>query len=411
MPEPQPAPFTRGSTPATPVADLRVVAFVEHFLRREHTFVDRQTRSLPGVEVRYLARFRVPGHPYPEDNVHFFGPPRVPRWWSLWRRPERLLGRVTGSYKLLLPWEKRRLRALLSEWRPHLIHAHWAEDATLVHELAAELKIPLVVHFYGYDASRLARDPLFVSCVPRLFDSMALALTVSEDLRARVIRLGCDAHRVRCHYTGVPDEWFLTPRSIPPAGKGPVFLFVGRLAPKKGHRAAISAFKLVRDRIPEARLVLIGDGTLRSQIEAQVQSLDLSSGVDILGYRGPAVVRAMLREAHALLVPSETAPDGDVEGFPNVAAEGLAASLPIVATSHAGIPELVAYSEKGWLVSEGDVEGLADRMLRLARDLSLWSRLGAEGYALARARLHLPTQNAALVTLYREILAESADRA
>jgi colanic acid/amylovoran biosynthesis glycosyltransferase len=397
--------------PETAPAGLRVVALVEHFLQPEHTFIDRQMRSLPGVEVRYLARFRVPGHPYAEENVRFFGPERVPRWWPLWRRPERVIARAARKYKLLLPGERRRLRALLEESRPHLIHAHWAEDATLVQDVAEELGIPLLVHFHGYDASRLVRDPLFVGCVGRLFASMAMALTVSEDLRGRVIGLGCDGRRVRCHYTGVPEEWFRPPRPIPPAGSEPLFVLVGRLAPKKGHCTALGAFKIVREHLPDARLVLIGDGPLRPQVEERVRSLGLSSGVEVLGYCDPAFVREMLGEAFAVLVPSETAPDGDVEGVPNVAVEALAGSVPVVATAHGGIPEVVAYSEKDWLVPEGDVEGLADRMLRLARDLSLWSRLGAEGYALARARLHLPTQNAALVSIYREILAKSADRA
>ena len=92
-----------------------------------------------------------------------------------------------------------------------------------------------------------------------------------------------------------------------------------------------------------------------------------------------AKVRAGLEDADVLVAPSVTAADGDEEGIPNVLKEAMASGLPVVATRHAGIPELVEDGVSGLLVPERDEAALADALERLARAPAGWAAMGRAG--------------------------------
>lgn len=387
---------------ADALTPVRVNVFVEWYLDPSQTFVFRQMNELPGCIVHFACRYRVPQHPYPEENVQFFGAPGGSRRglfaWKLARIRQRLTRRYTW-----LGWkEQARLRALLKEFVPHLVHAHWAPDAMLVSDACLALGIPLIVQFHGYDASRLLRDPIYLRSLRLLFDQMALGITVSDHMRQRLLDLGCPGDRIRCHYIGVPDEYFAKELRRPPAERF-VLLQVGRLAEVKGHRFALAAVAKVRGS-GGLNFKILGDGELRGVIQRQVEALEISGNVELLGWRDPADVVREMRDAHALILPSNTARDGGVEGLPTVAAEAMASGLPVIGTRHGGIPEALRYTEDDWLVEEGDVQGLANRIERLASDVGLWRRLSEEGQRIAQQYFHLPTQNLKLETLYREVL-------
>jgi glycosyltransferase involved in cell wall biosynthesis len=382
---------------------LRVVAFVERYLEPEQTFIYRQMTELPRCNVRFAARFRLSGNPYPDDSVVWLGAGEsrlAPR--LLWRlsRARQLL---TRRYRWLSRAERARLSAVLDSFAPHIVHAHWGPDAMLVSPVCAARSIPLVVHFHGYDVSRLATDGVYLESLKRLFDEMAVAITVSDAMRHRVMELGCAPERVRRHYTGVPEPYFSDRDRLPPsANRAPVLLQVGRLAAVKGHEVSLRAF--ARLRVPGAKLRIAGDGHMREALERQITALGLAGRTELLGRVPPSEVLQHMLNADALLLPSLTAPDGGVEGLPNVAVEAMACGLPVIATRHGGIPEAVRYSEPDWLVAEGDVEGLHARSERLLSEPALWRRLSGEGRAIARRDFHLPTQNGRLRALYEELV-------
>jgi glycosyltransferase involved in cell wall biosynthesis len=382
---------------------LRILGFVERYLQPDQTFIYRQMSALEGCGVRMCARHHVAGNPYTDQGVAYVGRRSQSPWPRPAQRAARLGKRLLGRYALLGPLERLRLKRVIGSFRPDLVHAHWAPDAMLVAPLCARLGIPLLVHFHGHDASRLGADPLYRRQLHFLFRQMAGALTVSEHQRGAVLTLGCPPANVGCHYTGVPDEYF-GPARERQAGARASWLQVGRLAPKKGVEVSLRAFASVARGREDAVLRIVGDGPLRPDVVRLVAELGLGPKVELLGHQAPPQVIVEMRRADALLVPSHTAADGDTEGLPNVAVEGMAAGLPIIATRHGGIPEAVRYSIPDWLVAERDVAGLADRMRRLATDDGLWRRLSEEGRAIARERFHLPTQNRRLVEIYRRLI-------
>ena len=154
---------------------------------------------------------------------------------------------------------------------------------------------------------------------------------------------------------------------------GKTMIFVGRLAAVKGVRVLIEAFTKVHAKDPEARLVLVGDGPERKDLEAYVTKMGCNNAVRFTGYLSQDEVAHELSAADLFVLPSFA------EGVPVVLMEALASGLPVIATRIAGIGELVEPNETGDLVSPGDVEGLTRAILRLLGDPDLRRQMGETG--------------------------------
>lgn len=126
---------------------------------------------------------------------------------------------------------------------------------------------------------------------------------------------------------------------------------VANLRPVKGHRYLIEAAALVIRDIPAAHFVLVGEGELRNEIEAQAQRLGIAKHLHLLGYRADA---SRLQTAFDLSVLSSLH-----EGLPNSVMEAMAAGVPVVATSVGGVTELISHGETGYLASPADAKNLA----------------------------------------------------
>jgi len=165
-------------------------------------------------------------------------------------------------------------------------------------------------------------------------------------------------HVVRCGL----DEAFLS-APTPTGVTGKQLVLVGRLSPEKGHGVLLdAAARLQRDGV-DFRIVLVGDGELRSEIEHRVAVLGLGDRIDFAGWQDQAGVQEILSASRALLLASFG------EGLPVVIMEAMAMGRPIVSTDVGGIGELVVDGETGWLAPSGDPERLAGAM-RLALEAS-----------------------------------------
>jgi L-malate glycosyltransferase len=129
---------------------------------------------------------------------------------------------------------------------------------------------------------------------------------------------------------------------------------VARLQPVKGHRFLIEAVAMVLRNQPDAYLVLVGDGPLRTEIEAQCAALGISNRVHLLGDRTDVT---RLVSAFDLLVLASLH-----EGLPNAVMEAMAASVPVVATAVGGTRELIEDGVTGYLVPPANSQALADRI-------------------------------------------------
>jgi glycosyltransferase involved in cell wall biosynthesis len=156
--------------------------------------------------------------------------------------------------------------------------------------------------------------------------------------------------------------------------------------------------QIVQQTHPECELTIIGDGPLRSSLEALAGELKVRGG--FRGTQPTTVVREALKTAKVFCVPSVTAANGDSEGLPTVVAEAQAMGVPVVGTMHGGIPEIVIDEVNGFLAPERDHEALADSLSALLSDEDRWSRFHHAALRRVEQLFDLRAQTALLESIY-----------
>ncbi len=181
-------------------------------------------------------------------------------------------------------------------------------------------------------------------------------------------------HVVHC---GV-DQLFLTQAHVPIPTQ-PQLVCIGRLSEQKGHLLLMEASGQLAAEGLLFKLILVGDGPLRTQIESMIARFSLQNHVEITGWASNSEVQKHILASRAMVLPSFA------EGLPVVVMESLALVRPVLSTYVAGIPELVESGICGWLVPAGSVEELTAAMrtaLQLpVEQLEHMGRVGAERVA------------------------------
>jgi glycosyltransferase involved in cell wall biosynthesis len=216
-----------------------------------------------------------------------------------------------------------------------------------------------------------------------------------------LIALGAPAERVHYIPTGVVLPTAPVPRAV--SGAAPHLIAIGRLTAKKGFAVALETLRLLQAPLPGTRLMLIGDGPQRAALHAQARRDGLAPYVEFCGALPHHATLAALARADLLIAPSQTAPDGDAEGAPVVLMEALAHEVPVVATDHAAIPEVVPDGIAGRLVAEGDAAALAAAVVDLWRQPALRHALGRAGREHVARQFDLTRAVAQLDALYRQV--------
>jgi len=291
-----------------------------------------------------------------------------------------------------------------------LVHGHFGTDSLLALDLAKRLGVPLVVTYHGFDAS-LSDQAMAAGYHARylrrraeLFERAGALIAVSSFIAGEVVRQGAPEAKLRVHHVGTTLG---PPRDdeVP----APLIMFVGRHIEKKGLADLLRAMRQVQAAVPAARLLVVGDGPLRDELEAEARQL----GVDarFAGWLEPDEIAQRFREARVLCVPSRRAANGDAEGLPTVIPEAGSQGLPVVGTRHSGIPEALGAGEAGGLlVEEGDVDGIARALISVLTDDDLWRALSAGARENVARRFDLRGQVAELERIYDEVLGRATSR-
>lgn len=182
----------------------------------------------------------------------------------------------------------------------------------------------------------------------------------------------------------------------------PFVLAVARLEPQKGHEVLLEATKLLIGRWPTLRVVCIGDGVLKEQLQEKVKRLGLTDSILLLGFR-PNVPQ-YLREADFCVLPSL------YEGLPLVAIECLAANRTMVATAVDGTPEVIKHEETGLLVPSQNPSALAAAIDRLLADRSLRDRLAESGNRFVSEQFREERQVRETESVYLDLCGRAAIR-
>jgi glycosyltransferase involved in cell wall biosynthesis len=146
------------------------------------------------------------------------------------------------------------------------------------------------------------------------------------------------------------------------------------LVPKKGVDTLLAALAGLRERVPEARLVIAGDGPERSRLERMAHTLGVGGAVDFLGHLDALELERAMGPAWVQAIPSRWE-----EPFGLVAAEAMMRGTAVVASAAGGLAEQVVEGETGYRVPAGDAPALAGALARILGDRDLAERLGAVG--------------------------------
>lgn len=197
-------------------------------------------------------------------------------------------------------------------------------------------------------------------------------------LATDVVSVSRIGSRELTHVFGVPQsKCFVVPNGLVDPGMRiyadapPLFVAVGRLVPSKGHEILFDAFAELRDVDPTAKLVLIGEGPLISDLRRKVETLRLAAAVSFVGKIPHDEVIDHLRRAIALVHPSR------IDNCPAVVQEAMALGVPVVATHAGGVTELVEADRSALLTSPEDPRELAQALRRVLTDEALRTRLTA----------------------------------
>ena len=169
-----------------------------------------------------------------------------------------------------------------------------------------------------------------------------------------------------------------------PAKNGPRIVAVGRYIEKKGFDDLIAACALLRDRGADFDCQIVGEGPLLADLHAAIDHANLHARITLNGPKSLAEVAALLVTARVFALPCVVETDGGMDNLPTVIAEAMAAGLPVVSTTLAGVPEMVANGETGLLVPPRSPEQLADALARLVFEPVTAEIFGQAGRSRAR---------------------------
>jgi glycosyltransferase involved in cell wall biosynthesis len=333
---------------------------------------------------------------------------------------------TTSRWRTLLqtanPWAPARLRKVLAEFSPDVVHVRLflTQLSPLILSLLRD--VPAILHLETYrvvcplgtkrlpDGRACHRRAGVVcrtkGCLP-LRDWPPLMLQTalwrrqtpvfdrvvanSAWMARRVAEDGIEASTVI--WNGVAS---CQPRG--PLSGPPVVGFAGRLVREKGTDVLLRAMALVRRRLPDARVVLAGDGPERENLLHLARDLELGDAVSFLGHVEHGDLERHLAVAWVQAVPSTWE-----EPFGIVAAEAMMRGTAVVASDSGGLSEIVEHGRTGARVAPGSPEALAEALVGILGDRERAERMGAEARAFAEARLGLEAHVERFLEIYRDL--------
>lgn len=289
---------------------------------------------------------------------------------------------------------------LIRRERPQIVHTHLFKS-DFHGRLAARLcKVPVIVstaHNIDAWARRLPLGYIY-GLTTRLADQI---IAVSDEVRDFQIRYtNTPPAKIATIHNGVDVSAFenqiengkAVRKELGLSESAPVIGIVGRLERQKDHNTFLEAAVRIKRSLPEARFLIVGDGSLRGELLSHARALDLLPAALFCGIRKdiPAVLAAL----DVLVFSSRW------EGLPVTLLEGMAAGLPVVSTAVGGVPGVVIENETALLVSPGSPEALAKASLAVLQDKALAGKLGAAGRQRVFEKYSIQSMISCTIDLY-----------
>lgn len=286
---------------------------------------------------------------------------------------ENIVQKISTRIKSILGIANKSISNYICSLEPDLIHVHFGTDAVGYWDSIKHLNIPILITLHGYDITiskewwQQGKGGYFMKKYPdQLIDlskhTNVSFIAVSEAIKQKAIEFGIPAEKVQVHYIGVDTKIF-KPSGLPISQRNNVVLFVGRFVEKKAPLQLIQAFSEVIKHIPDAKLIMVGDGILKKEAESLAKELNLP--VEFKGSLRHSQVLEEYDKAKVFCLPSITASNGDTEGLPISILEAISKDLFIVITNHSGNEEIPDLEDIGLVVNENDVKQITYSLIQL----------------------------------------------
>lgn len=285
-----------------------------------------------------------------------------------------------------------------------IVHTHTSKAGILGRLAAWAARVPVIVHgvhivpFVNVGTAErliyLALEKATALITSAYFDvsegmrDLCLAAGVGHPDRHHVVHSGFDLARFR--NARPPEDW----RDL--LGVGPILLMMAAFEPRKRHLEFLNVFAKVAGRFPDMRLLLAGDGQLRSQIQSRVQDLGLERQVIFAGYR--ADPERLIALADLCLLASRR------EGLPRVVLQYVAGGKPCVVSDLPGLDEVLREGVNALITPADDMEAMADAIVKLLKDPKELSRLAQGASTSDLSNWDAELMGERIDAIYREVL-------
>ncbi|OOG23016.1 glycosyl transferase [Thioalkalivibrio denitrificans] len=295
-----------------------------------------------------------------------------------------------------------RLRRVIRETRPDLVHLHSRRGADVLGGLAARRAgVPAVL-------SRRVDNPEPAFWARLKYRLFARVVTISEAIRQVLLAEGVPPEKVVCVPSAVDTadyeqscdrDWFRSTFSLAPEARA--VGVIAQLIVRKGHRHLLTAAPAILAACPDTRILLFGQGPLEDELRARIHDMGLDGRVVLAGFRNdlPRILPCLDLVVHP----------ADMEGLGVSLLQAAAAGVPLVGTRAGGLPEIIR-EDNGVLVPPADPDALAQAVIGLLKDPERARRMGEAGRALVRTRFSIDAMVEGNLGVYRELLVSGAGR-
>lgn len=297
-----------------------------------------------------------------------------------------------------------KLARLVRSLQPRVIHAHDPHGVALAAlALAFRQPVPAPALVVSRRVDFRLRSHAFSRYKHKQVQRFICA---SEAIRRILLRDGFAPERVVTVHEGIDLEHVAEAPPVSlhetfwlPEGS-PVILNVAALVPHKGQRHLVEAMAQVVRAVPQARLVILGEGELRGALEQQVADLGLERHVLLPGFRHD--VLSLMKTCDVFVLSSV------MEGLGTSLLDAMACARPIVGTDAGGIPEVVVDGETGHVVPPRDADALADALIDLLTNDERARGFGAAGFERVRKRFSVERMVEETLRVYHEVVEDGA---
>jgi glycosyltransferase involved in cell wall biosynthesis len=298
----------------------------------------------------------------------------------------------------------------LSRNRHHidLIHAHSLTNGFVAGVVSKILKKPAIVKVgsAGPNGDIAKRQRTWLSGFrKKILNNLDRIIAITPEIYEELVSAGYNEKIIQIIPNGVNTNYYHpipnTNSYVDDYENQSIYtaICVARFVPVKRLKLLIDAWRIIKDQLPNSKLILIGDGPLRIDIEKQITRLSLTDSIELAGNVDQQKVIQYLHQAKLFILPSES------EGLSNAMLESLFCGVPVVTTETEGTKYLIKEGQTGVLIREPyDAQDLGNCVIRLFLDQNRLLKMGEEAHRDIEARFSINHVAKSYLDLYHELL-------